>query len=163
MSNPSDLIDEARLLELTETLVSIPSVANNEHEISGWIYDHFRSLGLEGVVRLPVEESGDTIAGWLEGPLDGPTLMFNFHMDTFDAFESWETEPFKPTRKGDRLYGVGTHDMKGGAACLLGVVEALVESGVELGPSSSPGWSWGAGSWSPPPPTRRTGPEGPTQ
>ena len=151
MSHPSELIDEARLLELNETLVSIPSVTNNEHEISNWIYDHFKSLGLEGVVRLPVEESGDTIAGWLEGPSDGPTLMFSFHMDTFDAFEGWETEPFKPTRKGDRLYGVGTHDMKGGAACLLGAVEALVESGVELGgrllvtaASDEENWSRGA-------------------
>ncbi len=151
MSNPSDLIDEARLLELTETLVSIPSVANNEHEISDWIYDHFKSLGLAGVMRLPVEESGDTVAGWLEGPPDGPTLMFNFHMDTFDAFEGWETEPFTPTRKGDRLYGVGSHDMKGGAACLLGAVEALIESGVELGgrllvtaTSDEENWSRGA-------------------
>ena len=152
MSNPSDLIDEARLLELTETLVSIPSVTNNEHEISNWIYDHFRSMGLEGVVRLPVEESGDTVAGWLEGPSDGPTLMFNFHMDTFDAFEGWETEPFKPTRKGDRLYGVGTHDMKG----------AQRASWVPSRSSSSPGWSWGEGSWSRPPPTRRTGPGAPT-
>ena len=151
MSHPFELIDEARLLELAETLVSISSVTNNEHEISGWIYDHFRSLGLEGVKRLPVEESGDTVAGWLEGPVDGPTLMFNFHMDTFDAFEGWETEPFKPTRKGDRLYGVGAHDMKGGAACLLGAVEALVESGVELGgrllvtaTSDEENWSRGA-------------------
>lgn len=151
MSNPSDLIDAARLLELTETLVSIPSVANNEHEISDWIYDHFKSLGLAGVMRLPVEESGDTVAGWLEGSSDGPTLMFNFHMDTFDAFEGWETEPFKPERKGDRLYGVGSHDMKGGAACLLGAVEALVESGVELGgrllvtaTSDEENWSRGA-------------------
>jgi succinyl-diaminopimelate desuccinylase len=145
------LIDEARLLELAETLVSIPSVTNNENEISDWIYDHFKSLGLEGVVRLPVEESGDTVAGWIEGPSDGPTLMFNFHMDTFAAFESWETEPFKPTQKGDRLYGVGTHDMKGGAACLLGAIEALIESGVELGgrllvtaTSDEENWSRGA-------------------
>jgi succinyl-diaminopimelate desuccinylase len=151
MSNPVDLIKEERLLELTETLVSIPSVTNNEHEISDWIFNHFKSLGLEGVVRLPVEESGDTVAGWMEGSLDGPTLMLNFHMDTFDAFEGWETEPFKPTRKGDRLYGVGTHDMKGGAACLLGAVEALVESGIELGgrllvtaTSDEENWSRGA-------------------
>jgi succinyl-diaminopimelate desuccinylase len=151
MSNPTDLIDGARLLELTEAMVSIPSVANNEHEISDWIHNQFRSMGLEGVVRLPVEESGDTIAGWLEGPSDGPTLMFNFHMDTFDAFEGWEMEPFKPTLKGDRLYGVGTHDMKGGAACLLGTVEALIESGVELGgrllvtaTSDEENWSRGA-------------------
>ena len=37
MSHPIELIDEARLLELTETLVSIPSVTNNENEISDWI------------------------------------------------------------------------------------------------------------------------------
>ena len=121
MPNAVDLIEEGRLLELTESLVSIPSVTNQEHKISDWIHDWFESIGLDRVVRLPVEDSGDTVAGWLEGSSDGPTIMFNFHMDTFDAFEGWETEPFNPTRKGDRLYGVGTHDMKGGAACLLSI------------------------------------------
>jgi len=151
MVDPLNLVDEARLLALTETLVSIPSVTGREQELSDWVYERLASLGLEGMRRLPVEEAGDTIAGWVEGSEEGPTLMFNFHLDTFDAFEGWETEPFKPERKGDRLYGLGTHDMKGGAACLLGALEAIVESGVELGgrilvtaTSDEENWSRGA-------------------
>ena len=151
MSNPYDFINETRLLELAKNLISIPSVTNKEHIISDWLFDYFNALGLEGVVRFPVEDSGDTIAGWIDGPSDGPILMFNFHMDTFDAFEGWETEPFKPTQKEGRLYGVGSHDMKGGASCLLGAVEALINSDVTLGgsllvtaTSDEENWSRGA-------------------
>lgn len=135
MSNPLDLVKRARLVELAKTLVSIPSVTGREQDLSDWTYEHLESLGLTDLQRLPVDEAGDTIAGWIEGPADGPTLMFNFHLDTFDAFEGWETDPFTPTVKGNRLHGLGSHDMKGGAACMLGAVEALVGSGVDLGGS----------------------------
>jgi succinyl-diaminopimelate desuccinylase len=135
MSNPLDLVKKARLVELAKTLVSIPSVTGREQDLSDWTYEHLESLGLTDLQRLPVDEAGDTIAGWIEGPADGPTLMFNFHLDTFAAFEGWETDPFTPTIKGNRLHGLGSHDMKGGAACMLGSVEALVGSEVELGGS----------------------------
>ena len=151
MTTPLDLVDEDRLTELTKTLVSIPSVTNREHEISDWIYQKFKSLGLSDVRRLPVEEAGDTIVGWIDGPEDGPKMMLNFHMDTFGVFDGWDTDPFTPHVEGDRLYGLGAHDMKGGAACLLGTVEALVESGVEMGgrvlvsaTSDEENWSRGA-------------------
>jgi len=32
-----------------------------------------------------------------------------------------------------RIYGLGAHDMKGGAACALAAIEAIFESGAELG------------------------------
>ncbi|MFW6109629.1 MAG: M20 family metallopeptidase, partial [archaeon] len=82
--------------------------------------------------RHPVEEASDTLTGWIHGPEDGPTLMLNFHVDTFNAFEGWETDPFEPVVKNRRIYGLGAHDMKGGAACLLSAVEAVINSGVEL-------------------------------
>ena len=151
MTTPLDLVDEDQLIELVKTLVSIPSVTNREHEISDWIYQKFKSLGLSDVRRLPVEEAGDTIVGWIDGPEDGPKMMLNFHMDTFGVFDGWDTDPFTPHVEGDRLYGLGAHDMKGGAACLLGTVEALVESGVEMGgrvlvsaTSDEENWSRGA-------------------
>jgi len=59
--------------------------------------------------------------------------MLNFHIDTFDVFHDWDADPFKPIVKGDRLYGLGSHDMKGGAACALAALEAVVKSGVKLG------------------------------
>ena len=151
MTDPLELIDEDHLIELVKTLVSIPSVTNREHEISDWIYQKFKSMGLSDVRRLPVEEAGDTIVGWIDGHEDGPKMMLNFHMDTFGVFDGWDTDPFTPHVEGDRLYGLGAHDMKGGAACLLGTVEALVESGVEMGgrvlvsaTSDEENWSRGA-------------------
>lgn len=133
MSNPVDLINQARLIELTKKLVSIPSITNQEHDLSDWTYEYFQSLGLSGVERLPVAESGDTIVGWIEGQTDGPAMMLNFHLDTFDVFLGWETDPFTPHQEKGRIYGLGSHDMKGGGACILGAVEALLQSEIELG------------------------------
>ncbi len=77
--------------------------------------------------------------------------MLNFHIDTFDAFDGWETPPFKIVEKEGRLYGLGAHDMKGGAACALAALEAIIESGVKLsgdlivsGTSDEEYWSRGA-------------------
>ena len=129
---PTELLKRERLTELTETLVGINSITSNEKEISDWVYNYLVDLGLTDVQKLHVEEAGDTIAGYIEGSNEGPTLMLNFHLDTFDAFKDWKTDPLTPTKIGDRLYGLGSHDMKGGAACLLGAIEAIIESEVEL-------------------------------
>lgn len=133
MTNPIDLIHKERLVELTQQLVAIPSVTNHEQAIADWMADHFRRLGLSGVRRLPVAESGDSVVGYIDGPTDKPAMLLNFHMDTFGVFDGWETDPFTPTLHGNRLYGLGSHDMKGGAACVLGAVEALLQAGTELG------------------------------
>jgi len=133
MQHPADSLKAARLVELAQTLVAIPSVTNEEHEIADWAYEHFKSMGLTAVHRVPVEDSGDSVIGWIDGPPQGPVLMFNFHLDTFPVCDGWNTDPFTPHLKDGRLYGLGAHDMKGGGACVLAAVEALIASGVELG------------------------------
>ena len=133
VQNLSNAIKAERLVELTKTLVSIPSVTGKENEIADWVYEHLKALGLSGVQRLPVHEAGDTIVGRINGPASGPTMMLNFHLDTFPVCDGWDTDPFVPHLQNGRLYGLGAHDMKGGGACVLAAVEALVQSGVELG------------------------------
>ena len=130
--NPLDIISGERVVELTKTLVEIPSETGGEQRIADWMIDHFNGLGLSDVTRLPVEEAGDTVVAVLKGG-GGPKMMVNFHMDTFDAFEGWETDPFEAVERDGRLYGLGAHDMKGGVACALAAVEAFVASGVKLG------------------------------
>lgn len=148
--NPLELVSEQRVVELTKTLVEIPSETGKEQKIGDWLIAFFNKLGLSQVTRLPVEEAGDTVYAVLKGG-DGPKLMLNFHIDTFDAFEGWETPPFKIVEKDGKLYGLGAHDMKGGAACALAALEAIVKSGVELsgdlivsGTSDEEYWSRGA-------------------
>ena len=151
MTIPLDLITEDRIVEILKTLVSIPSVTGEENELADWVHGFFKSLGLSNVQRLAVPESGDSVIGWLEGDPSGPTMMLNFHLDTFAAFAGWQTDPFEPVVQDGRLYGLGSHDMKGGAACVLAAVEALVKSGVKLNgrllisaTSDEENWSRGA-------------------
>jgi acetylornithine deacetylase/succinyl-diaminopimelate desuccinylase-like protein len=122
-----------KVVDLTKTLVEIPSETGKEKAIGNWLVKYFQDQGLTGITRLPVEEAGDTIVAVLEGKKDGPTMMLNFHIDTFDAFEGWNTEPFKVVETEDRLIGLGAHDMKGGAACALAAIGAIVKSGTKLG------------------------------
>jgi succinyl-diaminopimelate desuccinylase len=135
MSDVVNSLSLERLVELTETLVAIPSVTNQEHAISDWAYEQFQAIGLTHVQRFTVQDSGDTVAGWIEGVSSGPAMMLNFHMDTFPVCEGWLSDPFSPTRKEGRLYGLGAHDMKAGGACVLAAAEALIKAGVQLGGS----------------------------
>ena len=130
---PEDMITTEKVVALTRTLVEIPSETGKEEAIGDWLVKYFQELGLTDITRLPVEEAGDTIVAVLEGKEDGPTMMLNFHIDTFDAFDDWDTEPFKVVETEDRLIGLGAHDMKGGAACALAALEAIVKSGTKMG------------------------------
>jgi succinyl-diaminopimelate desuccinylase len=125
-------ISKERLVELTKTLVEIPSETGKEEAIGDWLVDYFKGLGLTEITRLPVDEAGDTVVAVLKGG-KGTKMMLNFHIDTFDAFEGWDTDPFKVIGSDGRLYGLGAHDMKGGAACVLAALEVIVKSGVRLG------------------------------
>ncbi len=130
--NPLDNISGERVVELTKTLVEIPSETGKEQKIADWMISFFKELRLSQITRLPVEEAGDTIYAVFKGG-DGPKMILNFHIDTFDAFEGWETEPFKVVEKAGRLIGLGAHDMKGGTACALTALEAIVKSDIKLG------------------------------
>lgn len=135
---------------MTKTLVEIPSETGKEQEIGDYLVGYFKGLGITDVRRLSVDEAGDTIVAILKGG-DGPKLMLNFHIDTFDAFDGWDTEPFKTVERDGRLYGLGTHDMKGGMACALIALDEIMKEGVKLdgdlilsGTSDEEYWSRGA-------------------
>ena len=129
---PEEYISRENVAGMTKTLVEIPSETGKEQAIGNWLVKYFTELGLSDIQRLPVDEAGDTIVAVLKGG-DGPKMMLNFHIDTFDAFDGWDTEPFKVVEKEGRLYGLGAHDMKGGAACALIALESIVKSGTKLG------------------------------
>jgi acetylornithine deacetylase/succinyl-diaminopimelate desuccinylase family protein len=132
---PLSLVDLDKIVDLAKALIASPSVSGDEHDLVDWLEKYFNKIGLTDIQRFSVDGAADSLIGWVHGPSEGATVMLNFHVDTFNAFEGWETQPFEPVVKNNRIYGLGAHDMKGGAACLLSAVEAIIKSGVKLGGS----------------------------
>ncbi|MDH5793721.1 MAG: M20/M25/M40 family metallo-hydrolase, partial [Candidatus Bathyarchaeota archaeon] len=52
------------------------------------------------------------------------TFLINTHFDTVPPAKGWE-EALKPTLKGERLYGLGSSDSKGGIAATISALSQL--------------------------------------
>jgi succinyl-diaminopimelate desuccinylase len=61
-----------------------------------------------------------------------PGLHMSGHYDVVPAGVTWTRDPFNPEEEDGRLYGLGTSDMKGGIASIMGVVQALHETNTTL-------------------------------
>ena len=109
-------------VELLRELVSIESPTGKEERISAFIRDFLSERGFE-VETLPVKGFGDDVIAYLPGK--GPTVVLNGHMDTVHPSGGWTRNPLGEL-DGDRFYGIGSADMKGGLAALL---SAFVELG----------------------------------
>lgn len=63
----------------------------------------------------------------------GKSLMFNGHMDTMPAEAGlWATDPWTPTIKDGKIYGLGVCDMKSGLCAAVMAVQLLKDAGLEL-------------------------------
>ncbi|MGE0231866.1 MAG: acetylornithine deacetylase [Flavobacteriaceae bacterium] len=63
------------------------------------------------------------------GPAGRGGIALSGHTDCVPVTgQPWESDPFTLTRRGDRLYGRGTCDMKGFDAAVLAAVPAMVEA-----------------------------------
>ena len=62
------------------------------------------------------------------------TLLFYNHYDVQppEPLELWETPPFEPARRGDKLYGRGVSDDKGHITARLFAIDALLNESGEL-------------------------------
>lgn len=53
----------------------------------------------------------------------GKAILFYGHIDTVDVVPGWVTDPYTLIVNGDRAYGLGAYDMKGGISCILESVQ----------------------------------------
>ncbi len=119
MCRPAEeLYEEA--VELTKSLVSIPSVTGEEEEISKFLEDWLKDKGVDSWR----DEVNNVISQSKESDF---FLIFNGHMDTVPPQEGWTKDPFQPVVEGDRLYGLGSSDMKGGLAAAAVVYAELAK------------------------------------
>lgn len=111
------------ILELTKKLISIDSVTGNEREIAEFIVSE---LDFQGTEMQSVEGFGpNVIARHIPNPNE-PFIILNCHMDTVEVVQGWETDPFKVKIEGNKMFGLGSCDMKAGIAIAMDVFKKAV-------------------------------------
>ena len=142
------------VIQLTEALIRFQS---EQRVPTGWekdcqmfVADTLRGLNLE----LDIFEPTD-VPGFTEHPAYWPgrdysnrpnvvgiwrgsnskaarSLMFSSHIDVVLGLTGGQFPPYTPVRQGDKLYGRGSNDMKGGLAASIIAVRCLQELGIRL-------------------------------
>ena len=111
---------DRKSIELIEKLISFDTTSRESNlEIISFIQDYLNDLGIDS--QLVHNEEGTKANLYATvGDANASGVMLSGHTDAVPIDgQEWDTNPFEVTRKGNRLYGRGTSDMKSFVAITL--------------------------------------------
>jgi len=122
---------EEHLNELKEFL-RIPSISSlSEHKgdiqnAAQWLANAFDKLNLENISITQTAGHPVVYADWLHAE-GKPTILFYGHYDVqpVDPLNLWDSKPFDPTIRDNKLFARGASDDKGQVFMHLKMIEAL--------------------------------------
>lgn len=125
-------LDEKGLIHFLQRLVQTNSEnpPGNEQAVAEIIAEELHHSEID-TVKQTVENDRFNVIAIREG-MDKEKLLFNGHMDTVLSgdVERWNDPPLSGTIIGNKMFGRGTADMKGGLAAQIFAFKALVCSGI---------------------------------
>ena len=116
--------ERAAMLDFLRRLVQTPSHSTQEGTVAQIIIDELKAVGIPDVT---VDRTGNVIARLGSG--EGPTLLFDAHMDTVEPTGSgWRYDPYSAQVEDGMLYGLGSCATKSSIAAIVYAAKRLVES-----------------------------------
>ncbi len=127
--------ERAALIDLTQGLIRIPTLnppGAHYRDICDYLAGRLRPRGFDCRLMRAEGTPGDStryprwnLLARLEGRRPGPCVHFNGHTDVVAVGEGWTRDPFAAEVEGDRIYGRGACDMKGGLAAAIIAAECF--------------------------------------
>lgn len=92
-----------------------PDHAPDVRRSADWLAAKLTETGFATVEVWPTEGAPAVFAEWPSGDPDAPTVLVYGHHDVQPAAreDGWNSEPFEPVVRGNRLYARGAADDKG--------------------------------------------------
>ena len=118
-----DLEDLVRIQSVSADPARLPEVDKSAQKTA-------QLLAAEGVsaeIVRAYDGAPPAVIGERKGPAGAPVVLLYAHHDVQPENDpaDWDSPPFEPTRRGDRLYGRGAADDKAGIAVHVGALRAL--------------------------------------
>ena len=117
------------IIETLKKLININTInpPGNERTLAEYIKSLLDEIGIYSKVHL-LEKNRANVIGVLGNNDNGPILVLNGHLDTVPVTGMWDCDPFGGEVIGSKLYGLGSVDMKGAIAAMIGAVKKIKES-----------------------------------
>jgi acetylornithine deacetylase len=106
--------------ELLLNMLSIPAVSREEHKRSDFLEAFMKDLGWS-VTRI----HQNLLVG--DPDASGAAVLLNSHMDTVPPSEAWESDPFNPVLKGEKIVGLGSNDAGASVVCMMATFDKMRE------------------------------------
>lgn len=124
-------LDKEKVVKLLSQLIEIYSPYFHEEEAMNFTYNWLLERNIPAKYHKYSEKKvtgfdGINIIGSIKGKENGPKVYLNGHLDTVSICEGWTKNPLKATIEGDKLYGLGSLDMKGGVCAIMLALEAFL-------------------------------------
>lgn len=105
---------------------SLPEHKDDIQRAAEWVARQLRDAGVPKVEIMPTAGNPVVYGEWIVDE-SKPTALIYGHYDVQppDPVEQWETPPFEPAIRGDRIYARGAADDKGNLFMPIKAVEAL--------------------------------------
>lgn len=113
---------ELEAVEVLKQMIALPSFSGEEDKVADLMEAILVKYGLRA------ERKGNNV--WAKSPdydPAKPVILLDAHLDTVKPNGKWETDPFTPTLKEGKLYGLGSNDTGASVVSMLAAFLQLVE------------------------------------
>ncbi len=104
-----------------------PAYDKDCQDCASWLANHLDGIGM--TAELLSTTGKPLVYAEYKGKPDHPTVLYYGHYDVqpVDPLELWDSKPFEPEVRGERLYARGAQDNKGQTMYVIKALETLIQ------------------------------------